>query len=143
MLIINVIQSTFTLIVEFDACQVLPYAHLMSQLKHQGYSFYMYPISRPTEKPGICPQWTNVGCNTEYKGHTSPFHENPKGCTRTQNSKKTLISTVQNNRQSFNRLHSKLQLFQKLPFPTYKDKQCNPLRKPLEYKMRTINILYV
>jgi hypothetical protein len=37
----------------------------------------------------------------------------------------------------------KLQLFWTHPSPTCKDKQCNPLRKPLEYEMRTINILYI
>jgi hypothetical protein len=37
----------------------------------------------------------------------------------------------------------KLQLFQTHPSPTCKDKQRNPLRKPLEYNTRTINILYI
>jgi hypothetical protein len=50
MLIINVTQSTFPLIVEFDACQILPCGDLMSQLQLQGYSFYMCPIREPTGK---------------------------------------------------------------------------------------------
>jgi hypothetical protein len=50
MLIINVTQSTFPLIVEFDACQILPCGGLMSQLQLQGYSFYMCPMPGPTGK---------------------------------------------------------------------------------------------
>jgi hypothetical protein len=50
MLIINVTQSTFPLIVEFDACQILPCGGLMSQLQLQGYSFYMCPILEHTGK---------------------------------------------------------------------------------------------
>jgi hypothetical protein len=61
MLIINVTQSTFPLTVEFNACQILPCGRLMSQLKLQEYYFYMCPILGPTERPGICPEWTEVG----------------------------------------------------------------------------------
>jgi hypothetical protein len=45
-----------------------------------------------------------------------------------------LISTIQNNQQSFNRLQSKslLFLFWSHPSPTYKDKRCNPLRLLIE-----------
>jgi hypothetical protein len=50
MLIINVTQSTFPLIVEFNACQIFPCGGLMSQLQLQGYSFYMCPIPEPTGK---------------------------------------------------------------------------------------------
>jgi hypothetical protein len=73
MLIINVTQNTFPLIVEFDACQVLPCRDLTSQLQLQGYSLYMCPIPGPTGKPGICPEWMDVGWNTGYKGYTSSF----------------------------------------------------------------------
>jgi hypothetical protein len=73
MLIIIATQSTFPLIVEFNVCQVLPCGDLMSQLQLQGYSLYMCPIPGPTGKPGICPEWTDVGWNTGYKGYTSPF----------------------------------------------------------------------
>jgi hypothetical protein len=55
-LIINVTRSTFSLIVELDACEVLPWGELTSQLQLQGYSFYMCPIPGPTGKPGICPE---------------------------------------------------------------------------------------
>jgi hypothetical protein len=62
MFIINVTQSTFSLTVEFDACQILlPCGDLTSQLQLQGYSFYMCPIWGPTRKPGICPEWRDVG----------------------------------------------------------------------------------
>jgi hypothetical protein len=81
--------------------------------------------------------------NTGYKGYTSPFYENPKGWTRPQGTGKTLISTIENNGQSFNWLQLKLQLFQTHLSPTCKSKQCNPLRKSLEYNMRTINISYI
>jgi hypothetical protein len=50
MLIINITQSTFPLIVEFDICQIFPYGDLMSQLQLQGYFFYMCPILEPTGK---------------------------------------------------------------------------------------------
>jgi hypothetical protein len=50
MIIINVTQSTFLLIVEFDTCQILPCGGLMSQLQLQGYSFYLCPIPEPTGK---------------------------------------------------------------------------------------------
>jgi hypothetical protein len=50
MLIINVTQSSFPLIVEFDACQILPSGGLLSQLQLQTYSFYMCPILEPTGK---------------------------------------------------------------------------------------------
>jgi hypothetical protein len=96
MLIINVTQSSFSLIVEFNACQVLPCRDLMSQLQLQGYSLYMCPIPGPTGKPGMCPEWMDVGWNTGYKGYTSPFYENPKGWTRPQGTGKTLISIIQN-----------------------------------------------
>jgi hypothetical protein len=79
MLIINVTQSTFPIIVEFDACQVLPCRDLTSQLPLQGYSLYRCPILGHTGKPVICPEWTDVGWNTGYKGYTSPFYGNPKG----------------------------------------------------------------
>jgi hypothetical protein len=46
--------------------------------------------------------------------------------------KRLTISTIQNNRQSFNRLQLKLQLFQRHPSPTCKDKQCNLLRLIIE-----------
>jgi hypothetical protein len=49
-LIINVTQSTFPLIIEVDACQILPCGGLMSQLQLQGYSFYMCPVLGPTGK---------------------------------------------------------------------------------------------
>jgi hypothetical protein len=87
----------------------------------------MCPIPGPTGKPGICAEWTDEGWNTGYKGYTSPFYENPKGWTRPQGTGKTMISTIQNNWQSFNRLQLKLQLFQTHPSPACKDKQCNPL----------------
>jgi hypothetical protein len=61
MLIINVTQSTFPLTVEFYAYQILPYGGLMSQLQIQGYSFYICPIRGTTRKPGICPEWMDVG----------------------------------------------------------------------------------
>jgi hypothetical protein len=48
MLVINVTQSTFPLIVEFNVCQVLPFRNLTSQLQLQGYSLYMCPIPGPT-----------------------------------------------------------------------------------------------
>jgi hypothetical protein len=82
MVIINVTQSTFPLIVEFDACQILPCRELMSQLQLQGYSLYMCPILGPTGKVGICSEWIDVRWKTRYKGYTSPFYENPKGWTR-------------------------------------------------------------
>jgi hypothetical protein len=50
MLIINVTQGTFTLTVEFDACQILPCGGLMYQFQFQGYSFYMCRIPEPTGK---------------------------------------------------------------------------------------------
>jgi hypothetical protein len=50
MLIINVTQSTFPLIVELHARQMLPCGGLMSQLQLQRYSFYMCPIPEPTGK---------------------------------------------------------------------------------------------
>jgi hypothetical protein len=73
MLIINVIQSTFPLLVEFDVCQVPPFGDLMSQLQLQGYSLHMCSIPGPTEKPGIHPEWMDVRWNTGYKGYTSPL----------------------------------------------------------------------
>jgi hypothetical protein len=72
MLFINVTQSTFPLIVEFNALQVLPFRELTSQLQPQGYSLHMYPILGPTWKPGICPEWMDVGWNTGIKD-TLPF----------------------------------------------------------------------
>jgi hypothetical protein len=87
---------------------------------------FICPIPGPTGKPGICLEWTDVGRNT------SPFYENHKDWTRPQGTGNTLISTIQNNGQSFNRLQSKLQLFQTHPSPTCKDKQCNPLRLVIE-----------
>jgi hypothetical protein len=57
MFIINVTQSTFPLIVEFDACQIFPCEDLTSQLQLQGDSFYMCAIQGPTGKP----EWTDVG----------------------------------------------------------------------------------
>jgi hypothetical protein len=74
----------------------------------------------------------SVGWNTGYKGYTSSFDENPKGWTRTQGTGKTLISTIQNNQQSFNRLPSKLKLFWTHPSPSCKDKQCDPPRLVIE-----------
>jgi hypothetical protein len=38
MFIINATQSTFSLAVEFDACQILPCGELTSQLQLQGYT---------------------------------------------------------------------------------------------------------
>jgi hypothetical protein len=43
---------------------------------------------------GICPEWTNVGWNTGYKGYTSIFYDNPKGWTRPQGTGKIPISTI-------------------------------------------------
>jgi hypothetical protein len=88
----------------------------------------MCPIPGPTGRPGVCPEWTDVRKNTGHKGYTSPFYDNPKGWTRPRDTGKTPISTIQNNQQSFNRLQSKLLLFQTHLSPTCKDKQCNPLR---------------
>jgi hypothetical protein len=68
----------------------------------------------------------------QLQGYTSPFYDNPKGWTRTQGTGKTPISTIQNNQQSFNRLQSKLQLFQTHPSPSCKDKQCDPLALVIE-----------
>jgi hypothetical protein len=88
-LIINVTQITFPLIVKFNACQILPCGDHMSQLQLQGYFLYMYHIPRPIGKPGIYLEWTDVGWNTGYKENTSPFYENPKGQTRPQGTGKT------------------------------------------------------
>jgi hypothetical protein len=73
MLIINVTQSTFPLIVEFNACQVLLCGDFMSQLQLQRYFLYMCPMLGPIGKPGICTEWTDVMWNPGYKGYTSPF----------------------------------------------------------------------
>jgi hypothetical protein len=74
---------------------------------------------------------TNI--QLQLQGYTSPFYNNPKGWTRPRGTGKTPISTIQNNQQFFfNRLQSKLQLFQIYPSPSCKDKQCNPLRLVIE-----------
>jgi hypothetical protein len=73
-----------------------------------------------------------VGWNTGYKGYTSSFYDNPKGWTSPRGTGKTLISTIQNNRRSFSRLQSKLQLFQTHLSPACKNKQCNPFRLVVE-----------
>jgi hypothetical protein len=72
------------------------------------------------------------GGTLDIKDTLPPFYENPKGWTRPQGTGKTLISTIQNNRRSFNRLQLRLQLFRTHPSPTCKDKQCNPLRLVIE-----------
>jgi hypothetical protein len=72
------------------------------------------------------------GGTLDIKGTLLPFYENPKGWTRPQGTGKTLISTIQNNQQSFNRLQSKLQAVLDTPCPSCKDKQCNPLRLVIE-----------
>jgi hypothetical protein len=46
-LLLNVTQSSFPLIVEFDACQVPPCTDLMSQLQLQGYSSICIPSLDP------------------------------------------------------------------------------------------------
>jgi hypothetical protein len=68
----------------------------------------------------------------DIKDTLPPFYENPKSWSGPQDTGKTLISKIQNNQESFNRLQSKLQLFQTYPSPTCKDKQCNPLRSVME-----------
>jgi hypothetical protein len=70
------------------------------------------------------------GGTLDIKDTLTPFYENPKGWTRPQGTGKTLISTIQNNGQSFNRVQSKLLMFQTHSSPTYK--QCNPLRLVIE-----------
>jgi hypothetical protein len=76
------------------------------------------------------------GWNTGYKGNISPFYEIPKGWTRLQGTRKTLISTIQNNQQSFNKLQSKLQLFWTHPSLLAKIK-CDPLRLVIESSWST------
>jgi hypothetical protein len=116
---------------------------LAEKLCHNFNSFIYVPSWDPQGSLVPVQSRRMWGGTLDIKDTLPLFYENPKGWTRPQSLGKTLISTIQNNRQSFNRLQLKLQLFWTHPSPTCKYKQCNPIRKLLEYDTRTINISYI
>jgi hypothetical protein len=79
MLIINVTKSTFPLIVEFNACQVLPCGDLKSQHQLQGHSLYMCPILEPTGKLVSDQSGWMWGGTLDIKETLPSFYENLKG----------------------------------------------------------------
>jgi hypothetical protein len=79
MLIINVTQSTFSLIVEFNACQVLPCGDLTSQLQLQDTPFICVPSRDPQGSLVSVQSGWMWGGTLDIKDTLLPFYENPKG----------------------------------------------------------------
>jgi hypothetical protein len=132
LLIINVTQCTFPLIVEFDAVRSFLAETLHPNFNSKDTPFICVPSRDPQGSLVSVQSGQKWGGTMDIKDTLPPFYENPKGWTGPQGTGKTLISKIQNNQKSFNRLQSKLQLFQTHPSPTCKDKQCNPLRLVME-----------